>query len=130
MAEAIPDVPRTRTSKPASTSLPRVVGDAGAGDGSGAVWNLTPQERTLDANVIHLPAGDGIAEHAGPELDVLIHVIDGSGTLATEAGDLALEPGALVWLPKRSRRAITAGREGLRYLSVHGRKPMLGLLTR
>ncbi|HLT67675.1 MAG TPA: cupin, partial [Microbacterium sp.] len=76
------------------------------------------------------PAGDGIAEHAGPELDVLIHVIDGSGTLATEAGGLALEPGALVWLPKRSRRAITAGREGLRYLSVHGRKPMLGLLTR
>ena len=110
--------------------LPRIVGDVMVGDGAGAVWNLAPAERTLDANVIHLPAGDGIAEHVGPELDVLIHVIDGSGILATETGEIDLVPGALVWLPKRSRRAFSAGPEGLRYLSVHGRKPMLGLLTR
>lgn len=109
---------------------PRVVGDAGAGEGSGAVWSLTPAERTLDANVIHLPAGDGIDEHIGPQLDVLIHVLAGSGTLATESGEIALEPGALVWLPKLSRRAFAAGPKGLRYLTVHGRKPMLGLTPR
>lgn len=111
-------------------NIPVVVGDAGAGDGSGAVWRLEPGERTLDANVIHLPAGDGIAEHAGPELDVLIHVIEGGGTLATEGGDIALVPGALVWLPKRSRRAFAAGEEGLRYLSIHQRKPRVGLSLR
>ena len=111
-------------------NLPRIVGDVREGDGSGAVWNLAPAERTLDANVIYLPAGDGIAEHVGPHLDVLIHVIEGSGTLTTEDGEIALEPGALVWLPKKSRRAFSAGKDGLRSLSVHGRKPMLGLLTR
>jgi uncharacterized protein (DUF2249 family) len=121
---------RIRISKRASTPLPRVVGDAGAGDGSGAVWNLEPAGRTLDANVIHLPAGDGIAAHAGPQLDVLIHVIEGDGTLTTENGDIALEPGALVWLPKRSRRSFTAGTSGLRYLSIHQRKPGLGLTAR
>ncbi|GGO62565.1 hypothetical protein GCM10010910_12960 [Microbacterium nanhaiense] len=109
---------------------PRIVGDARAGDGSGAVWRLSPGERTLDANVIHLPAGDGIAEHAGPQLDVLIHVIDGSGTLTTEDGDIELKPGSLVWLPRLSRRAFAAGPDGLRYLSVHGRKPLLGIVTR
>lgn len=111
-------------------NYPRVVGDAGAGDGSGAVWRLEPGDRTLDANVINLPAGDGIARHVGPALDVLIHVIEGGGILATDGGDVVLEPGALVWLPKRSVREFTAGPEGLRYLSIHQRKPRVGLSLR
>lgn len=94
-------------------------------DGSGAVWRLTPAERSLDANIIRLPPGDEIARHHGPDLDVLIHVIDGSGTLETETGEIALTPGALVWLPPRSSRRFIAGADGLRYFSVHRRKPGL-----
>ncbi|HJB63895.1 MAG TPA: DUF2249 domain-containing protein [Candidatus Microbacterium pullistercoris] len=121
---------RVRISKLTSTPLPRIVGDSAAEGNSGAVWNLGPRDRTLDANVISLPAGDGIAEHAGPDLDVLVHVVSGFGTLSTERGDVELVPGALVWLPKRSRRAFTAGSDGLRYLTVHQRKKMLGLSPR
>ncbi|GGD34299.1 hypothetical protein GCM10010915_13360 [Microbacterium faecale] len=121
---------RVRISKLTSTALPRIVGDSAAEGSSGAVWNLAARDRTLDANVISLPAGDGIAEHVGPDLDVLVHVVSGSGTLVTERGDVALVPGALVWLPKRSRRAFAAGSDGLRYLTVHQRKKMLGLSPR
>ena len=106
---------------------PRIVGDSLAGAGAGAVWNLSDAERTLDANVIYLPAGDGIAWHVGPELDVLIHVLDGSGTLTTDDGDILLETGVIVWLPARSARAFTAGRDGLRYFSVHQRKRTGGM---
>lgn len=40
------------------------------------------------------------------------------------------DTGALVWLPRRSRREITAGADGLRYLSVHRRKPGLRVARR
>lgn len=109
--------------------MPTVVGDAfiAAEPGhGGAVWRLEPATRGLDANVIVLPAGDEIQRHIGPALDVLLVVLEGSGTLETDGEDIALEPGRLVWLPPRSERRIVAGGGGLRYFSVHGRKPGLG----
>ncbi|MGO3251902.1 MAG: cupin domain-containing protein, partial [Microbacterium gubbeenense] len=107
----------------------RIVGDSAADGAPGAVWSLAPDDRTLDANVIWLPAGDGIAAHQGPDLDVLVHIIDGSGTLVTGDGEIALTTGVLAWLPPRSRRAFAAGPDGLRYLTVHQRKtkPAFGL---
>jgi len=123
----------TRIVKTARTPLPRVLGDTSAlpdaigSGGSGSVWQLAPLERDLDANVIELPAGDEIAAHDGPDLDVLVHVAAGSGTLETETGAIELTPGALVWLPRRSRRRFVAGPDGLRYLSVHRRKPALSI---
>lgn len=109
---------------------PRVVGDTSAlraTDPPGAVWNLTPPERGLDANVIWLPAGDGIDEHTGPDLDVLIHVLSGGGRLEVEGEPIDLAPGVLVWLPKRARRRFLAGQDGLRYLTVHQRKQVTGI---
>lgn len=97
---------------------------------SGAVWKLTMGTRDLDSNIIALPAGGTIEEHLGPDLDVLLHVISGGGVLATDAGDVVLSPGDLVWLPRRTRRKFTAGADGLRYLSVHQRKQGLGLSPR
>jgi quercetin dioxygenase-like cupin family protein len=95
--------------------------------GRGAVWKLDPVERDLDANLIALPPGDGIATHAGPHLDVLIHVVAGSGRLETESDPIDLIPGALVWLPRHSVRGFTAGAEGLRYLTIHRRRQALTL---
>ena len=65
--------------------------------------------------------------HTGPELDVLIHVLDGAGELTTELDTLTLETGDLIWLPRRSRRQFTAGPDGLRYLTVHQRRQALTL---
>lgn len=110
---------------------PRIVGDAFTASGAaGSVWKLDPAERGLDANVIVLPAGDEIRSHVGPELDVLIVVLTGSGMLETETDAVPLVPGGIVWLPARSRRRFVAGDDGLRYFSVHQRKIGLGIRSR
>lgn len=98
-----------------------VAAAAGPGD-AGAIWRLQPPDRELDANVIWLPPGAGIGRHDGPDLDVLLHVVRGSGQLVTEGSVLELRPGSLVWLPRRSRREFTAGPGGLAYLTVHQRR--------
>lgn len=126
---------RIRIGKLTSTPLPHVlcdtasIGEEAGADASGAVWTLRMRERDLDSNIIQLPAGEAIDAHAGPDLDVMIHVLDGRGQLTTELGTVALAPGTLVWLPKRSRRQFTAGEQGLRYLTVHQRRQALALDT-
>jgi quercetin dioxygenase-like cupin family protein len=101
--------------------------DAAGAEGPGAVWKLAEAERDLDANLIVLPAGERIDAHDGPELDVLVHVVAGSGSLETEADRIELSPGTLAWLPRRSRRAFAAGSDGLCYLTVHRRRQALTL---
>lgn len=123
-----------RITKLTSTPLPRILintdeftSDTDRADVTGAAWKLQITERDLDSNVINLPPGESIGSHLGPDLDVLVHVLAGSGHLTTERGVLGLEPGALVWLPRRSRRQIDAGTDGLRYLTVHQRRQALVL---
>lgn len=94
-------------------------------DAGGAIWKLQVRRRDLDSNVIALPPEGRIEAHDGPDLDVLVHVLAGSGQLGTESGELTLAAGALLWLPRRSRRSFTAGPEGLRYLTVHQRRQAL-----
>ena len=94
---------------------------------TGAVWKLQMRQRDLDSNIIRLEPGTGIGAHAGADLDVLLLVLDGTGQITTELGTLELHAGALVWLPRRSRRQFTAGPDGLRYLTVHQRRQSLVL---
>lgn len=127
---------RIKITKLAAAPLPRIllntVGDA-PGDAepgaAGAVWTLPFRDRDLDSNIIALPASGRIDAHTGPDLDVLIHILAGSGQLTTELDTVELSPGALVWLPRRSRRQFTAGPDGLRYLTVHQRRQALVLDT-
>jgi len=125
---------RIHITKLASSPLPRVLcntstfTDTDPG-GPGAAWKLEMQRRDLDSNIIRLPAEGVIEAHTGPELDVLVHVLAGSGELATELASIALEAGALLWLPRRSRRQFTAGAEGLCYLTVHRRRQALTLAS-
>lgn len=127
---------RIQISKLASTPLPRILvdtstvpADTAEADVSGAVWKLQARERDLDSNIIALPPGGSIDAHVGPDLDVLIHVLAGSGQLVTELDTINLTPGALLWMPRRSRRQFTAGDHGLRYLTVHQRRQALVLDT-
>ena len=120
-----------------SAPLPRILAStsgmaaaAGEPEVSGAVWKLEVRERDLDSNIIAIPPGSVIDTHAGPDLDVLIHVLGGSGTLSSERGTLDLEPGVLAWLPRRSIRKFSAGPGGLRYLTVHRRRQALVLEPR
>jgi hypothetical protein len=58
---------------------------------------------------------------------VLLHVIAGSGQIVTATGPIHVQAGTVVWLPRRSQRAILAGPDGLTYLSVHPRRPGLSI---
>jgi uncharacterized protein (DUF2249 family)/quercetin dioxygenase-like cupin family protein len=123
---------RIRITKLASTPLPRLLADTaalGAPDaaGAGVAWKLQMRERDLDSNVITLAPGAAIGAHHGPDLDVLIHVLSGSGQLVTELNAIEVRPGSLVWLPRRSLREFAAGRDGLTYLTVHQRRQALTL---
>ncbi|MFE3829783.1 hypothetical protein [Streptomyces sp. NPDC059092] len=100
-----------------------------AADRQGALWKLAEPGRALDANVVRLPPGAGVAEHSDDVLDVLLVVLDGDGTLGTPAGTEPLAPHAVVWLPRTSRRSLTAGDRGLVYLTAHPRRPGLTVAT-
>ncbi|WP_417363890.1 cupin [Glutamicibacter arilaitensis] len=99
-----------------------------AGETNGAIWKLEPEQRDLDANVISLAPGEEIGAHQGPELDVLLHVFAGSGTLHTASGSIDLALGDIIYLPAKSQRHFIAGAEGLGYFSVHQRKKRTGLM--
>lgn len=122
---------RIRITKLAATALPRIVGDTtvrpAAADGTRVEWKLEMRERDLDSNVVAVAAGGAIDTHRGPDLDVLLVVLDGDGVLTTERGDVELHAGALVWLPRGSRRRFAAGPDGLRYLTVHQKRQSLVL---
>lgn len=128
---------RIQITRLVATDLPRVVGDTATlpttgrpdADSGGAVWRLEPATRQLDANVIRLPPDIQIEAHLGPDLDVLLHVLDGSGQIITVADVVRIQAGSVVWLPRRSQRAIIAGPDGLTYLSVHPRRPGLSIMT-
>lgn len=90
---------------------------------AGVVWRLTEPGRQLDANVLHLGADQVVETHTEPDLDVLVAVVSGSGTLEGADGRLALATGTMVWLPRGSTRRLRAGGAGLGYLTVHRRRP-------
>ena len=125
---------RIRIGRLAATSLPRVLADlrqltadGEAPDAAGAVWKLGMRQRDLDCNVIRLQPGATIDSHVGPDLDVMILVLSGDGQVGTELGTVNLHAAALAWLPRRSRRQISAGPQGLTYLTVHKRRHALAL---
>jgi uncharacterized protein (DUF2249 family) len=125
-----PETWRIDISKLATTPLPRVVCDTmtiihHSQPEWGVAWKLPMHRRDLDSNIIRLAPGASIGAHVGPDLDVLLFVLDGTGHITTEIHTIDLHPGALIWLPQRSRRQFTAGSHGLSYLTVHQRRQSL-----
>jgi uncharacterized protein (DUF2249 family)/quercetin dioxygenase-like cupin family protein len=132
--ESGPETWRVRIGKRSTTDLPRVLCDAYALaradstlDAGGAVWKLDLTERHLDANLIRLLPEGRIESHLGPDLDVLLFVVAGAGELITHLETMPLQPGHIAWLPRRSERSLRAGPDGLSYLTVHPRRPALGI---
>ncbi|MFB8049150.1 hypothetical protein [Streptomyces rubiginosohelvolus] len=102
--------------------LARIAGllAAAAPDERGALWHLAEPGRELDANLVRLPPGAEVGEHQEDVLDVLLVVLAGAGSVRAGDGQvLDLAAGAVLWLPRTSRRALAAGPDGLTYLTVH-----------
>lgn len=101
--------------------------DAAEEEQGGALWNLAKEGRQLDANVIRLPAGSRVERHLEPDLDVLLYVVAGSGHLHAEGEAQELAAGFVTWLPRGSGRALSAGEDGLVYLTAHRRRPGMSI---
>ncbi|NUQ99588.1 MAG: cupin domain-containing protein [Streptomyces sp.] len=116
----------------AEAAVPRILGNTDAlsttaSSDTAVLWKLAESGRQLDANVVRLTPGRHIAPHAEPDLDVLVLVVAGDGVLGAGRQDepQSLTTGTLLWLPHGSTRSITAGDDGLAYLTVHRRRPGL-----
>ena len=86
----------------------------------GPVWGAASAD--LNATVLEWPAGGGPAEHVNEKLDVLYVVVRGSVTLTVDDEPRELAAGEATIVDKGLRRALVAGPEGARYLTVHTRR--------
>ncbi|MFJ9174709.1 cupin domain-containing protein [Streptomyces sp. NPDC102360] len=96
---------------------------AAAPEATGALWRLDGAARQLDANVVRLRPGGGGDAYVEAELDVLLVVVEGHGTLHRAGVDEEVAPGTLVFVPRGERRSVSAGTDGLVYLTAHRRRP-------
>jgi mannose-6-phosphate isomerase-like protein (cupin superfamily) len=89
----------------------------------GPVWGASSED--LNATLLAWSAGGGPPAHVNGERDVLIFVADGSATVTVDGEERELVAGEALIVGKGRRRRITAGAGGVRYLSVHLRRPPL-----
>ena len=92
-------------------------------EGSGPLWGTASEE--LNATLLQWRAGEGPPEHVNEERDVLVVVLAGSATVSADGDEHELTVGDVTIIAKGRRRKIAAGREGVRYLSVHRRRAPL-----
>jgi mannose-6-phosphate isomerase-like protein (cupin superfamily) len=88
--------------------------------GSGPLWGMASSD--LNATLLAWPPGHDVGEHVNDELDVLVVVLAGHGTATVDGEQHHLAAGSAILVPRGTRRRITAGDEGVRYLSVHRRR--------
>ncbi len=90
-------------------------------DGLGPVWGTATDD--LNATVLVWPAGEGPSEHVNAERDVVLVVLEGSATVAIDGEPHVVRAGAALVIEKGRTRSIAAGPRGVRYLTVHRRRP-------
>jgi quercetin dioxygenase-like cupin family protein len=93
--------------------------------GSGPLWGTETDD--LNATLLAWPEGGGSPEHVNDERDVLLVVLEGTGTVELDGEAHGVEAGTAVVLPRGCRRRVAAGPGGLRYLSVHRRRSTLSI---
>jgi quercetin dioxygenase-like cupin family protein len=99
--------------------------DLAAPQGEGPLWGTATED--LNATLLAWPAGHEVAEHVNDERDVLIVVMAGSASVTVDGDVHAVAEGQALLVAKGSSRAIRAGDQGVRYLSVHRRRGPLQL---
>lgn len=90
---------------------------------SGALWAFETDD--LDCSLVNWKASEGIVDHVNSEVDVLIIVLQGDGTLNIDGSQFDLAPGFVALIPKGATRSISGGPEGLAYTSIHKRRKRL-----
>jgi len=88
--------------------------------GTGPLWGIGSED--LNATLLGWGPGGGVGEHVNAERDVLIVVTEGSGLVMIDGREHSLRAQHVLLIRKGARRRITAGGQGMRYLSVHLRR--------
>lgn len=102
-------------------------GRADRGEGAererGPVWGTETED--LNATLLAWPAGEGTPEHVNAERDVVLVVLSGSATVTVDGEARIVGTGDVAAIGKGAARRVTAGPQGVRYVSVHTRRPPL-----
>jgi len=104
---------------------PDAVVDLLGPSGTGPLWGLASSD--LNATLLAWPPGHELLADTKSELDVLLIVLEGGGVVSVDGEEHALVPGNALLVERGSSRAIRAGADGLRYVSVHTRRGPLQL---
>lgn len=91
--------------------------------GSGPLWGTETED--LNATLLAWPVGDGPDEHVNSECDVILVVLAGAATVTIDGEPRLVRAGEALIVEKGRMRAISAGPDGIRYLSVHRRRAPL-----
>ena len=91
-----------------------------AGGGRGPIWGDATEE--LNVTLLAWPAGEGPAAHVNDVRDVVIVVAEGTARVVLDGVTHDVRPGHAVVVPRGASRALTAGPDGVRYLSIHRRR--------
>jgi quercetin dioxygenase-like cupin family protein len=102
--------------------------DAIDAEGDGVAWSASPEG--VNVNLVVLGSHSGISLHRNDEVDVLIVVLAGGGTLLADAATHPLAAGDAVMVPRGTERALDAGPTGLRYLTIHRARGALRITDR
>lgn len=94
--------------------------DLTVGEGRGPLWGEATED--LNLTLLAWPSGQGPAEHVNEERDVVLVVVAGSGVAVLDGERHEVRAGHAVVVPRGARRGLTAGPEGIRYLTVHRRR--------
>jgi mannose-6-phosphate isomerase-like protein (cupin superfamily) len=89
----------------------------------GPTWGTASED--LNATLLEWGPGRGPPEGVNEERDVLVFVVEGSALVAVGDERHELRRGDALIVGKGERRSITSGEGGVRYLSVHLRRPPL-----
>jgi quercetin dioxygenase-like cupin family protein len=103
---------------PAADLTPLI--DAG---GDGVHWTLSEPSQ-LNVNLVRLDPGSTVADHTNAEVDVVLVVLAGTGTLSVDGEATVLRPQVVAHIGRGRTRRIEAGTgdPGLSYLTVHVRR--------
>jgi quercetin dioxygenase-like cupin family protein len=107
---------------------PDAVVDLLGGTGTGPLWGMASSD--LNATLLAWPPGHELVEDTNSQLDVLLIVLEGGGVATVNEQEHALVPGNALLVEKGSSRAIRAGTDGLRYVSIHRRRGPLTVAPR
>jgi quercetin dioxygenase-like cupin family protein len=99
--------------------------DLATPNGEGPLWGMASDD--LNATLLAWRPGGGTPDHVNEERDVLVVVLGGSGSVTIDGSTTGVTAQQAVLVPKGASRAISAGPDGIRYLTVHLRRHGLQL---